>query len=891
MALPDSFDGLRLMGVQLRYAGGLQSVPQWLRQGLCQASVTRAAGWDMFDVGDLVSVRGETLKLSDELGHLVCHGPSNQNVAQLWDFGNAYIAPAGCLPVRRMVQLSTDVISRGESNTPVKSPRMPGLMGGVFLISLSALTYELVLTRIASVVMFYHFAFLAVSLALLGMSVAGVYIYLRAERFPKNKAAHQAFLFCLLFSLSLPLALVAVVNIPPDMELSLHSATTLQGFRFLLTVSAMALPFFFSGLCISLVLTHFGHAASRVYFADLIGASLGCILIVPVMNLLGGVQGLLFTTIVGSCAALVFAWVTGERRRVYLALVVCLIACLFAVFNSYQGWIGIRQTKGVAEEEPIYEKWNSFSRVAVYPSNPLSEDLERMSILIDGYAFTAMVGFDGDFSKLESLKLELASLPYNLPDKNEVLIVGSGGGSEVLMALLFGTESVTAVEINPLMMDIVDREFADFSGQPYSRPDVVAVVDEGRSFIRNSDRKYDVIQATLVDTWAASQAGAYALTENYLYTKEAFVDYLQHLTDDGVLAMTRWYVDSPEEMLKMTSLALDAMKELRIAHPEDHIVVARREYLGTLLVKRTPFTPQELRAIEQASDTFWFPLVYTPTMRPEQIFSDLIESTDRRDFHRAHGLECSVSSSTDDQPFFFFCERSETLAFLFTIVSLLAIVLILAPLAVWRGSSFRELMASYPGALLYFACLGVGFLLVEIVLIQRFVLFLGHPVYAISVILFSLLFFGGLGSYLSGRAGFHNRGLYQKGVLLALVLLLGLYNLGFSEFLQVFTGLNVPSRIALTILVLCPLGMLMGMPFPLGIAAVHSKEPRIVPWAWGVNGALSVLGSVLAAMLSIGFGFTAALFVGQAAYAVALVAVLVWPQQSGAGTRQAVHMP
>jgi len=750
-------------------------------------------------------------------------------------------------------------------------------MGGVFLISLSALTYELVLTRIASVVMLYHFAFLAVSLALLGMSVAGTYIYLLAHRFPKDRAAQQAFLSCLLFSLSLPLALVMVLKVPPELELSVRSLTTAQGLGFVIIVCAMALPFFFSGLSISLILTHFGDAASRIYFADLVGASLGCILIVPVMNLFGGVQGVLVVSILGSGAALVFAWVTGERRCVYAALVVGLILGLFTAFNANQGLIGIRQVKGTAEEEPIYEKWNSFSRVAVYASNPLSEDLERKSILIDGYAFTAMVGFDGDFAKLEPLRLELASLPYHLSDKKDALIIGSGGGSEVLMALLFGSESVTAVEINPLMMDIVDHRFADFSGQPYSRPDVAAVVDEGRSFIRNSDRRYDIIQATLVDTWAASQAGAYALTENYLYTKEAFVDYLQHLTDDGVLAMTRWYVDSPEEMLRMTSLALDALMELQIANPEEHIVVARREYLGSLLVKRTPFTPDELQALEEAGDTYWFALLYTPARQREQIFKDFIESTDREDFQRTHGLTCSVSSSTDDRPFFFFCEQSDTLIFLFTIVSLLAVLLILAPLAALRGRSFRELVADYSGAFLYFACLGVGFLLVEIILIQRFVLFLGHPAYAISVILFSLLFFGGLGSYLSGWLGLLKRGTCHKGILLSIVLLLGLYNFGNSWFLQTFTGLDIAHRIGLTVVLLCPLGLLMGMPFPLGIRALHRREPRVVPWAWGINGTLSVLGAVLAAMLSIRFGFTVALLAGQLAYLLALVAVVVWP--------------
>jgi SAM-dependent methyltransferase len=763
------------------------------------------------------------------------------------------------------------------SSAPVRSPRMAGLMGGVLLISLSALTYELALTRIASVVMFYHFAFLAISLALLGMSVGGILVYVLARRFPKHRAGQQAFLASLFFSLSLPLALVGVLNVPPEVELSVSSLATAQGARFALIICAMALPFCFSGLTISLVLTHFGGSASRVYFADLIGASLGCVLILPVMNLLGGIQALLFVAIVGSCAALAFAWVTGSRKRICVALCTGLALTILVALNSSYPLIRNRQSKCVAEQEPIYEKWNSFSRVAVYPSNPLSQDLERMSILIDGYAFTTMARFDGDLSKLESLRLELASLPYHLPEKRDVLIIGSGGGHEVLIALLFGSDSVTAVEINPLMIDIVDHEFAEFSGQLYSRPEVAAVIDEGRSFIRNSDRRYDIIQATLVDTWAASQAGAYALSENYLYTREAFVDYLQHLTNDGVLAMTRWYVDSPQEMLKMTSLALDAMTELGISHPDKHIVLARREYLGTVLVKRTPFTDDELRIIKQASDTFWFPLVYSPSGESEQVFVDLVNASDRENFHRLHGLECSVSSTTDDRPFFFFCEQNETLTFLLAVVVALATISILLPLVTLGGRSLRKLVADYSVNLVYFACLGLGFMLVEIVLIQRFILILGHPVYAISVILFSLLFFGGLGSYWTGRFGARRKGLWLKLILLTLVLLLGAYNLGYPILLRTFTGLSIVHRIGLTVAFFCPLGILMGMPFPLGISAVHRRDYRVVPWAWGINGTLSVLGSVLAAMLSIRFGFGVALVVGQLAYLVALMTAVIRP--------------
>lgn len=640
---------------------------------------------------------------------------------------------------------------------------------------------------------------------------------------------------------------------------------------------------------------------------DLMGAGLGCILLIPALDLLGGITTVILIAVLACLAAVVFAWAAGHKRWVYLAATLGLVLVVFATFNANAHILRIRFAKGLAENEPVYEKWNSFSRVAVFPVNVsqkksndpldpiLPASIDRMVIDIDAGASTVMTRFDGDFSPLEPLKLEVASVPYHLTPKRKVLIIGSGGGNDVLMALLFGSQSITAVEMNPIMFEIVDERFADFSGQLYSRPEVIPVIDEARSFIQHSDEKYDIIQGTLVDTWAASSAGAYALSENYLYTKEAFHSYWDHLTDPGLFAMTRRHHEPPLEMLRLASLAMEVMEERQIPEPGAHIVVLRREFLATFLWKKSPFTPEELRTLEEAGETYWFLPIYTPANQPDPLFAELITGENKEDFYRSLGSD--VTAPEDNRPFFFYFTKAEAhnllailramlggtedpstlLAFLFLLLSFLAFVFILLPLLLFGRGRREASWASYLASLLYFSCLGLGFILVEIVLIQRFILFLGHPIYATAVILFSLLFFGGLGSYLSGRLSLARLSLGHRAILLSLVLLLLVYNLAFPRFLSSFIGLSIVPRITLTVIMLCPLGLLMGMPFPLGIKVTNAKAPSLIPWAWGVNGAFSVLGSVLAAILSINYGFNVTLVSGLMAYLVALLTVAASP--------------
>lgn len=776
------------------------------------------------------------------------------------------------------------------------------LLFGVFLASMGGLMLELMLTRFGSVLMYYHFAFLSISLALLGTSIGGIGVYVLANRFPKERALIQASLFALLLATATVGALTVVLSIPLSPSISLETLQTAQGIGFLAAVLSMGVPFIFLGFCLAIVLKHFSADISRVYFVDLVGAAAGCLFLIPVLGVLDGIAAVMLIAFVFALAALLFAWAASHTAYQMAAIAACVLIGGFGLYNSHSDALRIRYSKGLAEVPPLLERWNSLSRIAVFPPNrsargdatALAESasgLDRMLIDIDAGASTVMTRFDGDFSKVEALKSEVASVVYRLTPKRNVLIIGAGGGNDVLTALAFGSEAVTAVEMNPLMFEVATH-FEEFNGGIFEHPAVTTVVDEARSYISHTPQQFDVIQATLVDTWAASAAGAFALTENYLYTQEAFAHYWDHLTDEGIFTMTRFYIENdPKELLRLLALPLAVMDQKGVVQPHDHLVVVKREFLATILWKKSPFTADELRIIDEANAAYWFPIIYTPYNAADPVISEFITSPDREAFFDAYAS--NVRAPTDNQPFFFFFnktnnsspiqalrnmlsgtdEPSALLASLFVLLSTLTILFIFLPLLLFDRAAAFARPGLFAELFLYFAALGVGFIVVEIVLIQRFILFLGHPIYATTVILFSLLLFGGAGSYLTrslSRRSWFSR---TRAILLLLVLLL-IYNWGLPRFIEHFIQLPSMARIVVTVLLICPLGLLMGMPFPLGIMRVDQVASSLIPWVWGINGAFSVIGSVLAALLSIQYGFATAMAMGTAVYAVALLVSL-----------------
>lgn len=780
---------------------------------------------------------------------------------------------------------------------------------GVFLLSAANLMLELVLTRIFSVIMWYHFAFMSISLALLGASIAGILIYLRPRWFRPERMGKQLTIFVILFALTAVLALVVQLRVHVTSEFSIRQILPLS-----LIYIPTLLPFFFGGLAISLALTHLTRTVSKLYFLDLVGAGLGCLIVIPVLDSVSGPTAVLVVAALAALSALAFSF---QESWVYrgVAIGVLVLALVGVGINARSDVLRVEFAKGRPEDVKLFEKWNHFSRIAVF-GNP-EEPFLWMNI--DALAGTPIPRLQGNPNRIEyghqnamAIGYEIAYLAYHLRPGGRALIIGPGGGLDVLAALAFGQREVTAVEINPVIIDAVDNHFADYTSSLYTLPGVRTVIDEGRSYVVGSKERYDVIQASMTDTWAATGAGAFSLSESYLYTEEAFADYYHHLTDNGILTITRWYFESlPAEMFRLVDLARSALQEAGISNPGQYIIVAahdRPEGFGVLLLKRTPFTTSEIATLQALAPDLGMNLLYAPGIQGNKEFYDLITTDDPQAYYAAYPL--NIAPPTDDKPFFFHLLRARdflnaesellnqgamnmnlaavsVLINLLILISILAMLFIFGPLFVARRRDLAQ-GSSQVTLLIYFACLGLGFMAIEISLMQRFILFLGHPIYSLTVILFSLLFFAGLGS-LTTNAIQTSSSRRAAWIVLALTILLTPYVLALPTVLHGALDWPKTAKVILSIGLLAPLGYLMGMPFPLGMKQADADAPRMVPWLWGVNGTLSVLASVLSIFLALNLGFTFVTLVGQAAYAVAFVAILLGSRRQVDGRQVMKH--
>jgi hypothetical protein len=789
-------------------------------------------------------------------------------------------------------------------------------LAGVGGVSAALLMTELALTRIFSVTMYYHFAFLAISIALFGLSASGVYVYLArrtlARRAPFALLAWHAVVYALVTTASLALLVRVRVGL----------TYSLENLLLMLAIYALAaLPFFAGGAVVSLAVSRLAGRINLVYAADLLGASAGCLLLLPLLDRLGAPGVVLATAALGSAAAVCFA--RGPLRRRILPLAVLLVAAPWAAHLTGLVSFDVTDTKGHRGDTVLFSKWNSFSRVAVYDRRHGDWSLsstyagpipETRFMDIDSAASTPIVRFSGRLDDVRYLGFELTSLAYHLapgaadplatrpeaglagvaaPGGFSALVIGPGGGRDLLSALLFGASRVEGVEINPIIaVDVMGGRFREFSGGLYRRPGVRVAVEDGRSYVRRSADRFDVIQASLVDTWAATAAGAYTLTENSLYTVEAFDDYLDHLSDGGLLTITRWTLDG----LRLVSLAQDAC-----AHHGwtswDRLAVVQHEKVATFILKRAPFTRAEVERLAAVCARLQFTVLYAPGLPPPPAlaptgggdfaaadgapndYARLILAPDRRAFYAGYPLD--ITPTTDDRPFFFHTTklRDQTsvafgrtmlfgngLSALMTLMAIsggLVVLFLLGPMVL----SGRELLGSgWPAWLAYFGLLGAGFMLVEVALLQRFVLLLGHPVYSLTVTLFSLLLGTGLGSFLA--RGIDDGRLRSRllAALLAVAALGAVAVWGLPPLIRAGISAGLGLRVALAVGVLLPAGLVMGVPLPSGVRLLVRRQPALLPWAWAINGALSVVGATLAVFIAMNWGFSATLLTGSAAY-------------------------
>jgi hypothetical protein len=803
-------------------------------------------------------------------------------------------------------------------------------MLAVALVSLSSLLLELALTRLFSVVLFYHFAFFAISVALLGLGSGGVFAHIRQEWLERFELRALGAWLCLLNAIFILAAVEVVLHTPVSLEVTGRNFGKLT-----IIYLAAAVPFFLTGLLFSVLFARSSAQIPQLYGADLAGGASACLAVVPLLNFIGAPNALLLASACMAVAAALWSDQIKMRRAAYAlaAVFVLLIAA------NYSGKIiDVIYAKGVYRDPKWveYSRWNAISRIEV------DTHLGGRYVVIDADATTAIMNVDparweqngsptpthtglpetSGFNWKKSLMSAAPSVANVLRPHGDFAIIGPGGGVDVMRAVANGSPSVTGIEINPTIANSVMRgRYADYAFHLYELPQVHIHVQDGRSYIRSSHEKYDVVQMTLVDTWASTAAGAFALSENNLYTIEAFREYFDHLKPDGMIAITRWEFKQPREALRVVSQAIEALHGIGVANPRDHFVVIADGNLDEdgrpvlVLAKKSPITLAEYAMVAghvaQNPNLVWLnpkddpgpcwpnvqcslpatavaPAPAKPLPPAAEAFQKLIASNDPTHFAQSYAY--NVSPVSDSAPFFFFTLKTRhvienimagtghgmdwrinlgvVVLGMLLIISILAVLaFLILPLALHRHR--QNVPKTGIVALLYFITVGFGFILVEISLIQRFVLFLGHPTYALTVVVFLLLLSSGAGSV----AARHR--ITNGGKVLPLLGLISAFIVGnvvlLPWLLAAAVGLPFAIKLAISALVLAPLGFLMGMPFPTGLRLVKTVE-----WAWALNAAASVLGSVMAMIIAIHFGLTVTLLCAAVAYLLAAVCSRTW---------------
>ncbi|HEX7289344.1 MAG TPA: hypothetical protein VF532_24385 [Candidatus Angelobacter sp.] len=838
------------------------------------------------------------------------------------------------------------------------------VMFAVGLVSFASLLLELALTRLFSVVLFYHFAFFAISVALLGLGSGGVFAHIRRERLGRFPLDALGAWLCLINSLCILGAVEVVLHTPVSLQV-----TGPNFLKLTIIYLAAAVPFFLTGLLFSMVFARSPGAISFLYGADLAGGAMACLAVVPLLNLIGAPNALLLASLAMAASAALWA---GQNRLRVLGLALAGVFALLIAANHSGRLLDVVYAKGQLRDSQWVEfaKWNAISRIEVNNQNGA-----RYAV-IDADATTAIMNADPakwdqdqptnptpthtglpaepGFNWKKSLMAGAPAVANVLRPKGDFAIIGPGGGVDVLRAVANGSPSVTGIEINPTIVhDVMRGQYADYSYRLYDRPEVHIHVQDGRSYIRGAGKKYDVLQMTLVDTWASTAAGAFALSENNLYTVEAFREYFDHLKPDGMIAITRWEFRQPREALRVVSQEIEALRRMGViewpgAEYWRHFIVVSDGDLNVdgrpvvVLAKKSAFTEdEEIAAIYHVQHNENLHVLYTPGMargrefaaypqvakcsetsssaycgalkyvaqHPADVaaaepFYQLIAKHDvYKEIFTGHpGLQYSarndyiarypfnIAPVDDNAPFFFFTLKTGyvlkniaagtgkgmdwrinlgvVVLGMLLIISLLAVLAFLVlPLALHRRheAARRTSLA----ALLYFIAVGFGYILVEISLIQRFVLFLGHPTYALTVVVFLLLLSSGCGSVAARRWIAGHFSLLRALSLIAVLIGLNLFFL--PLLLAAAVGLPFLAKLAISGAVLAPLGFFMGMPFPSGLRLVETVE-----WAWALNAAASVLGSVMAMVIAIHFGLTATLACAAAAYLIAAACSRTW---------------
>jgi hypothetical protein len=757
---------------------------------------------------------------------------------------------------------------------------------GVGLVAGCALAQQVLLTRMFSAVLFYHFTFLAISLALLGTGAGGIAIYLWPRLFDRRPLEQSLARWSALFAVLLIVTptLLVRLNYSYNNSITLHFVL-----NFGLACVLALLPFLCAGVAITLAIRGYTGSIGRLYAFDLAGAGIGALAIVPVMWIVSAPTGMVALGVLAAVAAVLFAGSALLSRRVAVGITAG--GCAVVAVSATTG-LNSLASPYFPNVKPAAVEWSPLNRVIGYA--PTTAAAFGYLFYDRVYAPVPQYHPGQPYPDYQQLLTSSQSVGLTTPPNGHVLVVGGGGGRDIYDALSSGARRVDVIELNSAIRDVVDRALGSFSGSPYSLPAVHTVIGDGRAILAGQSTRYDKIHIGFTDTLSGSSADAFALSENNLYTVEAFEEYYDHLAPGGMLNVTRPYHLVGDEALKVTVLTLQSLQQRGIAHPENNVVVILGHdqfggIPGTVLSQLQPFSPAQLAQIRTLAAQRGDSIAFAPGGPYEREWVGLHQSSSLQAFCGSYRLD--VCAPTDDKPFFFNMKRLTDIArpmpagYSYTIdpflllgatVGILVLLTLLAfglPLGLTRGRD-RPPQSS----LLYFAAIGLGFLTLEIALIQRFVLFLGFPTYALSVVLFSLLIFTGLGALVSSRWRSPRRALaIALGVACGLI---GLSAYLLQPLLRQLITMPFSARVVVTVALLAPLGVVLGMAMPIGLRRLSELHPAGVAWAWGINGITSVLGSALGVFVAINWGYAVTTLLALACYLVALAHAVVgrWPR-------------
>jgi hypothetical protein len=741
----------------------------------------------------------------------------------------------------------------------------------IALISATTLAFQVVLTRLFSSVVAYHFSFLAISLALLGAGAGGLVIYVAPQRFERPSTEAVLARWAAIYAVALVVCPIVFIRLDLGGGRDANLSFDLKLGAVSLVAAGVS---FTAGVVIAVAIRAYASRISTVYACDLIGAGLGALLVVPLLFIpapfLLACLGLL-----SGAASLLFAAPSADASKARVVMLGVVVAII--VTNPLSSALELHAYSG---HDLVSDQWTPLARVLAYDNGP---NAPYSVVLYDKIVAPVPTVHGNEIPNWKTMSLGAQSVPYALTGKpGRTLVIGGGGGRDIWNALSSG-QKVDVIELNSAIRDAVDKTLGNVSGHPYTRPGVSTTIGDGRSVLARRSTKYDHINIGFTDTLTASAAQGFALTENNLYTVEAFKEYFDHLAPGGILAVSRLQHLVGEESLRATVLTLGALQDYGIKNPERNVVVvAGRDGFGgaygTVLARLTPFTNDEVAKLTQLANERGNGILYAPG-GPDAHPWDELAKQGWSTF--CHGYHLDVCPPTDNRPFFFNMRRPsqigqresgnylsvdpyDILVLTFGILLVLSVIGLVVPMMLVRGARRPPL-----STLVYFVAIGLGFLMLEIVLVQRFVLFLGFPTYALSIVLFSLLLFTGVGARLSAYLlGNRRRAVTALAVMTAVIASTALW---LQPLLESLIDIPFAGRVVLSVVITAPIGILLGLPMPIGLDRLRRLHEQGIPYAWGVNGVASVVASVFGVLAAILLGFNAVALLAAACYAIALL--------------------